>query len=105
MPRAYTLNRLETHLKEHDWTYEMSDDHRCWTGGTAHRKQIKNQIESLYGMGLGKKVEQLFYEHYPVEGCHEHTEYGIESSWADHMKNLAERYTCGNLLERKPAEF
>ena len=99
------LNTLETELKEHDWTYEMSDDHSYWTSGTNHRSLIKAQIKNLYEKGLGKKVEQLFYEYYPVKGCHEYIGYGIKSSWADHMENLAERYTCGNLLERTPAEF
>lgn len=99
------LNILEKELKDHDWTYEYSDDHRYWVSGTSHRKEIKALVEILCGMGLGKKVEQLFYENYPVEGCHEHTGYGIQSSWAGHMEKLAERYTCGNLLERKPAEF
>ena len=87
--RPYTLNRLETHLKEHDWTYEYSDDHRCWTGGTAHRKQMKNQIENLYASGLGKKVEVLFYKYYPVEGCHEVSGYGIQKNWKEHLDRMA----------------
>ena len=32
---------LNYELKQHDWTYEMSDDHGVWVGGTAHRKKIK----------------------------------------------------------------
>ena len=87
--RPYTVERLETHLKEHDWTYEMSDDHRIWTGGTAHRKQMKNQIECLYETGLGKKVEVLFYKHYPVDGCHEVSGYGIQITWAEHLDRMA----------------
>ena len=83
--------------KHHDWTQyrylryliEMSDDHRYWTSGTAHRKQIRAQVETLYGMGLGKKVEVLFYKHYPVEGCHEVEGYGIEKTWQEHLDRMA----------------
>jgi hypothetical protein len=40
-------------------------------------------------MGLGKKVEQLFYEHYPVDGCHEVKGYGIEKTWAENLDRKA----------------
>ena len=67
----------------------MSDDHSYWTSGTAHRKQIKEQVEKLYNMGLGKKVEVLFYKHYPVDGCHEVDGYGIKKTWEDHLDRIA----------------
>ena len=89
MSKRIDLNTLESHLKEHDWTYEMSDDHRIWTGGTAHRKQMKNQVEKLYEMGLGKKVEVLFYKYYPVEGCHEVKGYGIKKTWQEHLDRMS----------------
>ena len=71
MSKMIDLNTLETELREHDWKYEMSDDHSYWTSGTNQRSMIKAQVEKLYDMGLGKKVEVLFYKWYPVEGCHE----------------------------------
>ncbi len=89
MSKRTDLNILEKELKDHDWTYEMSDDHRYWTSGTAHRKQIRAQVETLYGMGLGKKVEVLFYKHYPVEGCHKVEGYGIEKTWQEHLDRMA----------------
>ena len=63
MSKMIDLNTLETELREHDWTYEMSDDHSYWTSGTNQRSMIKAQVEKLYDMGLGKKVEVLFYKH------------------------------------------
>jgi hypothetical protein len=50
---------------------------------------MKNQIETLYASGLGKKVEVLFYKYYPVEGCHEVKGYGIEKTWAEHLDRKA----------------
>ena len=55
----------------------------------SHRKQIKNQIETLYASGLGKKVEVLFYKYYPVEGCHEVSGYGIQKTWQEHLDRMA----------------
>ena len=50
------LSTLEKGLKEHDWTYEMSDDHGYWTSGTNQRSLIKAQVKKLYEMGLGKTI-------------------------------------------------
>jgi len=83
------LSTLEKGLKEHDWTYEMSDDHGYWTSGTNQRSLIKAQVKKLYEMGLGKKTEVLFYKHYPVDGCHEVNGYGIQITWAEHLDRMA----------------
>ena len=74
MSKRIDLDTLETELKEHAWTYEMSDHHSYWTSGTNQRSMIRAQVEKLYDMGLGKKVEVLFYKHYPVEGVQFHPE-------------------------------
>ena len=50
---------------------------------------MKNQIETLYASGLGKKVEVLFYKYYPVEGCHEVKGYGIEKTWEEHLDRMS----------------
>ena len=89
MSKIIDLNTLETELKEHDWTYEMSDDHSYWTSGTNHRTLIRAQVEKLYNMGLGKKVEVLFYKHYPVKGCHEVDGYVIKKTWEEHLDRIA----------------
>ena len=89
MSKKVDLNTLEANLQTHDWTYEMSDDHSYWTSGTNQRSLIKAQVEKLYNMGLGKKVELLFYKHYPVEGCHEVEGYGIKKTWEEHLDRIA----------------
>ena len=92
MSKRIDLDTLETELKEHDWTYEMSDDHSYWTSGTNQRSMIRAQVEKLYDMGLGKKVEVLFYKHYPVEGCHEVKGYGIKKNWEEHLDRMATEF-------------
>ena len=94
MSKRIDLATLEAELKEHDWTYEMSDDHSYWTSGTSHRKEIKVQVEKLYDMGLGKKVEVLFYKHYPVKGCHEVDGYGIKKNWEEHLDRTATEFVA-----------
>lgn len=34
-------------LKRHDWTYEMSDDHRVWQAGRAARDVLNNMYTTL----------------------------------------------------------
>ena len=87
MPKAITLDTLETKLKEHDWTYEYSDDHGYWTAGEQQRKAIKIEIAKLYKMGLTKKVNELFYKHYPVQGCNDPEEYNITKDWRQHLED------------------
>ena len=89
MSKVVDLNTLETNLQTHDWTFEMSDDHGYWVSGTQDRKKIKVMVEKLYAIGLGKKVEELFYKHYPVDGCHVPTGYGIQKTWEEHLDRKA----------------
>ena len=91
MVKAITLDTLEKQLLEHDWTYEMSDDHRYWVSGTTDRKEIKVAVEKLYAMGLKRKVDILFYKHCPVEGCHDISGYGITKEWATHLADQLEQ--------------
>ena len=90
--KKFTLQALEKELKEHDWTYEMSDDHSYWTSGTNHRKIIKHIIQGLQEQGMSKKTSDLFYKYYPVNGCHEVKGYGINHSWAEHLDRKAMEY-------------
>jgi hypothetical protein len=89
MSKRIDLNTLEKELSQHDWTYEMSDDHSYWTSGTNQRSLIKAMVKKLYEIGLGKKVEVLFYKYYPVEGCHEVKGYGIEKTWEEHLDRMS----------------
>ena len=46
----FILKALKKNLKEHDWTYEMSDDHSYWLSGTAQREKIRKKKKVLPGM-------------------------------------------------------
>ena len=87
MSKAITLDTLEIKLKEHDWTFQYSDDHGYWTAGNQQQKEIKRQVEKLQQMGLTKKVNKLFYKHYPNDGCDIPELYGITKEWRDHLED------------------
>jgi|ETNmetMinimDraft_2_1059921.scaffolds.fasta_scaffold29508_3 hypothetical protein len=89
MSKKVDLNTLEANLQTHDWTYEMSDDHGYWVSGSMHMKRIKVMVEKLYDIGLGKKVEELFYEYYPEDGCHVSSGYGIQITWTEYLDRMA----------------
>lgn len=39
------FERLEIALKEHDWWFDYSDDHRVWTNGMHQRSEIQHLME------------------------------------------------------------
>ena len=78
---------LNYELKQHDWTYEMSDDHGVYQKGTEHRKKIKQLVKDAYKLGLDPA--DYFYKFYPVDGCHSHEGYGIKKSWQQVMDKKA----------------
>ena len=41
---TFILMALEKELKEHDWTFNMSDDQECWRNGTGEQKIIRQII-------------------------------------------------------------
>ena len=53
------LARLCDELRAHDWTFEMSDDHRYWTKGIAEVSSIKRLIAEYGDDGI--KVFKYFY--------------------------------------------
>lgn len=58
------LQELESLLKEHDWYYAYSDDHRVWKRGEEERKVIGELTARLmYVEGLSDAVDTL-YEKY-----------------------------------------
>lgn len=50
-------------LKNHDWTYAYSDDHRVWCSGEAARKRI-NQLKEMLSTENMDKAEKLFKKYY-----------------------------------------
>ena len=41
----FILMALEKELKEHDWTFQYSDDHGYWSNGISEQKRIKTMVE------------------------------------------------------------
>lgn len=61
------LLELANNLRKHDWTFEMSDDHRYWKWGQAEMNVIRNQIHKCGDSG--KKLLDFFYPENNL-GCH-----------------------------------
>lgn len=40
-PQEQTLDRYRTMLREHDWSFEYSDDHRVWRLGRLAQEQLE----------------------------------------------------------------
>ena len=79
---------LETELKHHDWTYEYSDDHGVWVGGTAHRNKIKKMEEDCYAEG--EDPADLFYKYWPGQpSANGPYMYGIKRSWEEQLEKRA----------------
>jgi hypothetical protein len=58
MENLSLLQRLESLLKNHDWYYAWSDDHRVYKKGAETEKQIKELVNQL-----GKEGEDLYDEY------------------------------------------
>ena len=53
------LLELANNLRKHDWTFEMSDDHRYWRAGTEELSRLRSLI-ARHG-SAGKKLFHFFY--------------------------------------------
>lgn len=59
------LTTLETLLKQHDWYYQYSDDHRVWQRGQAHAEEIRRQRDICCGAGFDHIAEELYNKYCP----------------------------------------
>jgi len=89
----FILMALEKELKEHDWTFQYSDDHGYWSNGISEQKRIKKMVEDAYAEGIDPW--RVFYEFYPVDGCDEPSAYGIKINWQEAMDRVAKEGECG----------
>ena len=83
----FILMALEKELRQHDWTFNYSDDHGVWQSGTSHQKRIKVMVEDAYAEGIDPA--DLFYQYYPMEGCDVPGYYGIKRSWEEQLDKRA----------------
>lgn len=65
------LDRLEQALKDHDWHYQRSDDHRYWEQGSRERDEINNIMGQLEDFGFGEDAQALYDQFSPFtnEAC------------------------------------
>ena len=84
---TFILMALEKELREHDWTFNMSDDHGYWRAGTGQQKRIKAMVEDAYLEKLDPA--DLFYEYYPMDGCDVPEYYGIKRTWQEQLDKKA----------------
>jgi len=54
------LVQLEELLKNHDWYYNMSDDHRYYTRGRQESEEIQQTMEKLINNNCGVVTKELY---------------------------------------------
>lgn len=59
------LTTLETLLKQHDWYYHYSDDHRVWKRGKAQSEEIQRQRNICCSAGFDNVAEELYKKYCP----------------------------------------
>ena len=87
LKQTFILKALEKELKEHDWTFQMSDDSFHYTNGINEQGRIKAMIQDAYAEGCDPG--DLFYEYYPKDGCDPANSYGIRRTWEEQLDKKA----------------
>ena len=59
------MDDLEDKLKQHDWWYMMSDDHRYYMSGSAQSASIRGDVKTLTDLGYGKEAKELYNKYAP----------------------------------------
>lgn len=59
------MPNLESKLAAHDWFYNMSDDHRAYTRGSAESTEIRNLMELARIAGDGADAAELYNKYNP----------------------------------------
>lgn len=61
------LDALEDQLKNHDWFYMMSDDHRAYTKGSVQQSKIRGIMKNLEDIGYGDEAKSLYNQYAPSQ--------------------------------------
>ena len=88
LKQTFMLKALEKELKEHDWTFQMSDDHGYYSNGISEQARIKTMVQDAYAEGCDPA--DLFYQYYPKDGCEPADHYGIRRSWEEQLDKKAQ---------------
>ena len=64
-----TLSRYARRLRNHDWFYDFSDDHRAYTAGRDNWKAIQQDKAQLNKMGekVANVADALFIKYKPKD--------------------------------------
>lgn len=97
------IDKFEDLLKKQDWTHEMSDDHRSWTGGKELKeKLIKAIVEIKKSSSITPADKDKAKKLYEKESQKAHPKY---PSWEDaHDKyDVIEKskFTIRNMINNK----
>ena len=84
----FILMVLKKALKDHDWTFQMSDDHGYYTNGISEQKRIKSLVQEAYDEKCDPA--DLFFEYYPKSGCDPANAYGIRRTWQEQLDKKAQ---------------
>ena len=84
---TFILMALEKELKEHDWTFQMSDDSFHYTNGINEQGRIKAMVQDAYAEECDPA--DLFYQCYPKDGCEPADHYGIKRTWEEQLDKKA----------------
>ena len=84
---TFILMALEKELREHDWTFQMSDDHGYYSNGISEQARIKTMVQDAYAEECDPA--DLFYEYYPKDGCDPANHYGIRRTWEEQLDKKA----------------
>ena len=84
---TFILMALEKELKQHDWTFQMSDDSFHYTNGINEQGRIKAMIQDAYAENIDPA--DLFYQYYPKDGCEPANSYGIRRTWEEQLDKKA----------------
>lgn len=98
-PQGDLMQQLEKALKEHDWYYMMSDDHRWYKAGIEEAQNIRNLIEKLRAVGRGDEAEALYQSYNNRNKLEEASVGSIQKKHGEivaKMKALAAKYKSGD---------
>ena len=67
------MEEFEVALKNHDWFYNYSDDHRAWEKGNRESREISRMMRELLANGQGEEAAETYNRLSPNCNTHRFT--------------------------------
>jgi hypothetical protein len=99
---AATFSQFEQALKQHDWTYNYSDDGRVWRRGEAQAKDIESMAKELVLVDADRTVD--LYNKYGREGWSGDWTDVTADKWMNIHRHEAELAAYRKTLEKEIRE-